>query len=275
MAYSAKILADSVNAYTGKRLTTFEITYPRFVHSEVMTHRVFSRNSASSRAIPIKKMLEQIENDPAMPVWWGKNQAGMQAREELTGQDRENAIQSWLAARDAAVEYVRHLEATGVHKQIVNRVVEPWMFITVLVSATEWDNFFKLRCHEDAQPEIRHVAVMMKELYDDPNHTPQVLGLGDWHLPLMPDLFDLQVQGVPVEDLCRISVGRSARVSYLTHNGVRDIQADIDLCNRLAAAGHMSPFEHVAEAISSNTRCGNFLGGWMQYRPHVDKDFLW
>lgn len=135
MGYECRILLDSINT-SGDRLTTFQITYPRFVHCELMTHRVFSRNSSSSRAIPIEKMIEQVENDPVIPVYWGKNQRGMQATEELTGVVRERAIEKWLDARDCAVDHAREMHLNCVHKQIVNRILEPWMWITVLVSAT-------------------------------------------------------------------------------------------------------------------------------------------
>ena|SRR3990172_10692569 len=105
--YSARILCDSESIYHkigehGNRLTTMEITYPRFVHSELMTHRMFSRNAASSRAIPISKMIEAVERDPVIPVWWGKNQSGMQARKELDSYEKEIAISRWLKARDDA-----------------------------------------------------------------------------------------------------------------------------------------------------------------------------
>lgn len=270
--YKCKILLDSVNT-AGDRLTTFELTYPRFVHCELMTHRVFSRNSSSSRAIPIEKMIEQVENDPVIPVWIGKNQKGMQAKEELTGHDREDFIDSWLDMRDIAVFHAKDMIQIGAHKQLVNRILEPWMWITVIVSSTEYNNFFNLRCHKDAQPEMAKIAWMMLGEYR--KSTPTALDKNCWHLPLLPDGQDLFFsEGFSVEDLRKISVGRCARVSYLTHEGKRDPQADIDLHdNRLLHPSnpddpdHMSPFEHVAMA-SPGEKSGNFTG-WHQYR----KDF--
>lgn len=282
MGYDCKILLDSINT-VGDRLTTFQITYPRFVHSELMTHRVFSRNSSSSRAIPIEKMIQQVENDPVIPVYWGKNQRGMQAKEELEGFEKDRAITRWLYARDQAIANAKEMIYQSVHKQIVNRLLEPWMWITVIVSSTEYNNFFNLRCHKDAQPEIAKIAYMMLEKYK--KSTSVQLPNGVWHLPLVPDrdqiLNDL-MRSYPSrynsEFACtylkKISVGRCARVSYLTHDGKRDPQADIDLHdNRLLHPSspddpdHMSPFEHVAMA-SPGERSGNFTG-WHQYR----KDF--
>lgn len=269
MAYECKILLDSINS-VGDRLTTFQITYPRFVHCELMTHRVFSRNSSSSRAIPIEKMIEQVENDPVIPVYWGKNQRGMQAKEELKGEEKEAAIEWWLTSRDLAVNQVKR--RPDVHKQIANRILEPWMWITVLVSSTEFNNFFNLRVHPDAQPEFEKISRMMLEEYK--RSIPHCHPVGSLHLPLTHDFYDLIDDGWSIQQIKKISVGRCARVSYLTHDGKRDPQADIDLHdNRLLHPSnpddpdHMSPFEHVAMA-SPGEKSGNFTG-WHQYR----KDF--
>lgn len=302
MPYEVKILADS-RAPNGKRLTTWSLTYPRFVHSELMTHRLFSRNSASSRAIPTAKLLEQIKNDPAMPVWWGKNQSGMQAREELTGDKLVLCKKLWLEARDAAVDNVKVMSSFGLHKQIANRILEPFMFITVIMSATELDNWFLLRAHPDAQPEIGWVATEMKKQYGAAK--PLEMSAGQWHLPLIDDEdWDLAQEFVYEADLVdldsdplserpwstnvemlrncliQVSVARCARVSYLRHNEKRDFGEDIKLHDRLLASGHMSPFEHVAQAMTSRPACegpipwsGN-LQGFRQYRELVDRSFV-
>ncbi len=285
--YSAKIIADSINP-VGDRLTTFELTYPRFVHAELMTHRLFSRNSASSRALPTEKLLDQIINNPVMPKWWGKNQAGMSAKEELDGFDLAHAQQGWLAARDQAVQTARYLHSCGLHKQIANRVLEPWMFITVIVTATEYENWFYLRCSEFAQPEIAWVAHEMQKLYG--KSEPKERLAGDWHLPYV-ELGDVESPlYVDIEQLCvelgmvaahnehfgaghplaeaalkKISTARCARVSYLTHAGKRDYDEDIVLHDRLSGNNHWSPFEHVAQAMSHSGMVGNFKG-WCQYR---------
>lgn len=269
MTYSCRILADSQGP-NQIRLTTFEVTYPRFIHSELMTHRVFSRNAASSRAIPIDKMIEQVEQNPALPVWWGKNQSGMQAREELNDAEKMAARYVWLAARNEAVLKARELQRIGAHKQIVNRLIEPWMWITVLVTSTEWENFFALRTHEDAQPEIREIARMIEASLISTE--PRQLQQEEWHLPLTDDI-ELLKQQFSDEDIRMISAGRCARVSYLTHAGVRDPKADLTLATRLQESGHMSPFEHVAQAIVGEDQRfhGNFRG-WLQFRKTLHNE---
>ena len=155
---TAKIIADSISVITGIRLTTMELSYHRYIHSEFMTHRMFSRNASSSRAIPIKKLLEQVKNDPMMPIHWGSNKPGMQAGEELKGEDLHVAQREWINAANNAVDTASHLQELGLHKQIANRLLEPFLAIKVVVTATEWENFFKLRIHKDAQPEIQELA---------------------------------------------------------------------------------------------------------------------
>jgi len=285
MAYRVRILADSIGP-NGVRLTTWELTYPRFVHAELMTHRLFSRNSASSRAIPTKKLMRQIRKDPAMPVWWGKNQSGMQAREEMTGLRLWLVKQVWLKARWGALAVAWLLGALGFHKQIANRVLEPWMFITVIMTATELDNWFKLRCHPDAQPEIGWVAKEMQCLRNA--NVPRVLQPGEWHLPLIDFDDEIKVgRGVDMDFLCKVSAGRCARVSYLTHDGKRDMEEDVKLADKLMVSGHWSPFEHVAQAlpklVDSDSCCVVLVGsegiwsgnlrGWLQYRETVDTNF--
>lgn len=263
--YSCKILADSINV-CGNRLTTFEITYPRIVLAEYNTHRMLSRNAASSRAIPTKTMLARILADPFMPVYWGKNQSGMQAAEELEGIALDEAKNEWLLGLTDAVKHVNKMIELGVHKQIVNRLLEPWMWVTNITSATEWDNFFFLRCHPDAQPEIRKIADMMKDAYD--NNTPKLLQPGEWHLPLIGFEGDEQLTK---DEKIMVSAGRCARVSYLTHDGKRDVSADIGLNQRLIDGPHMSPLEHQAEALDNQHRYGNFIG-WQQYRKTIPNE---
>lgn len=259
--YRAKILVDSISQ-AGSRLTTMEITYPRFVHSELLTHRMFSRNSASSRAIPIKTMINNVLNDPVFPVWWGHSQAGMRADSELSNGERQICMREWLEARDTAVKHVRKLNELNLHKQVANRILEPWMWITVIISATDWDNFFALRCHPDAQPELQHIAYMMRDLYNSskPN-------LAEVHLPLLQSS-DISLDG-QWDILKQICTGRCARVSYLTHDGKRDLQADIDLCQRLRESGHWSPFEHIATAQPEASKYYANFKGWMQYRHEL------
>lgn len=247
---TAKIVADSVSP-AGVRLVTFEATFSRIILSEVNTHRMLSRNSASSRAIPVEKMIARVLEDSYVPTHWGKNQRGMQAEQDVDEVSQTLAKNHWLLARDSAVAYAKSLLQDGIHKQITNRLLEPFMWHVALITATEWSNFFHLRDNKDAHPDFRDLAHAMRELYGA--HTPKQLGPTDWHLPLVfNEDFEQQILVDPEhplavqERLCKISVGRCARVSYLTHEGKRDPQADIELCDRLFVAGHLSPAEHVA-----------------------------
>jgi hypothetical protein len=293
MSFDAKVLADSVSP-AGHRLTTLEATFPRFVLAEFNTHRVFSRNSASSRAIPIFKQLRRVLDRPYVPIEFGANQPGMQAGTPLEGEARLAAEREWLGARDDAVRRVLALIAgpdtvapgddllaglerieeiykgeqrpadwLNVHKQVANRLLEPFMWHTVIVTATEWDNFFNLRCHEDAQPEIRRIATAMRAAREASE--PAELGFDEWHLPLVRA--EDRDQAGSLEDLIKVSAGRCARVSYLTHAGERDLDADIGLHDRLLERGHMSPLEHPAQPADDEW-CGNFHG-WRQYRKTI------
>jgi Thymidylate synthase complementing protein len=252
MGYAAKIIADSMSP-DGFRLTSFEVTFPRIVLAEFNTHRVLSRNSASSRAIPVEKMLERVRNDSFVPVYWGKNQKGMVADQELTDDEQMQARMAWAAARELSITQVQKLLEVGVHKQITNRLLEPWMFHTVIVTATEWMNFFNLRRDKDAQPEIRKAAEMMWACMNESQ--PRDLHYGQWHLPLVTGIDHEQLldEGYKELDLAYISCGRCARVTHLTHEGKRDPKADIALAlERLAPSGHMSPLEHAARPMSDN-----------------------
>jgi hypothetical protein len=274
MAFSVKILADSL-APCGQRLTTMEWTYPRPIHSEIMTHRMLSKNSASSRAIPPEKLIERILDDPWVPEYIGANQKGMAPGEELTGEARAAAVNTWLGARDVAIVHARELIRLKVHKGVVNRLLEPWMWITIIISGTEWPNLFALRLDKMAEPHFQHVARMAWAAMDA--STPRKLAAGEWHLPLVTKedislvtdhvagrvgqfgLAEIGITGdIPkrVEDLAKetlkkVSVGRCARVSYLTHDGRRDVKEDVALHDKLVVQSplHASPAEHVAMAM--------------------------
>lgn len=262
MAYAARVLLDSVGP-TGVRLTTLEVTFPRFVLAEFNTHRMFSRNSASSRAIPTNKLIERVEHDPVLPLEWGRNKAGMSASEILTPDEEVEARRVWLSARDAAVRHARQLVELKVHKQELNRVLEPFLWHTVIVSATEWENFFELRCAPAAQPEIRAAATLMRDAISASAAT--TLGEGGWHLPLVqPD-----ERALPLELRKKISAARCARVSYLTHGGTREREKDVDLYDRLKSERHLSPFEHVATPAGDARFYANFRG-WRQMRAEIE-----
>ena len=265
---SAKVIADSVNP-SGDRLTTFEIKLHRYVLAEFNTHRKNSRNFQSSRACPVQKMITNIVDDDVYPLHWGKNQKGMIANQEVDEQTKIDAKIIWNNARVEAIKHTRMLIDIGIHKQVANRLLEPFMAITGIVTATDYSNFFSQRCHLDAQPEIRALADAMKAAYDESE--PQPLESGVWHLPLIKneDWDEIGNQN----ELIKISVGRCARVSYLNHDGVRDINADIALHNRLLSSKppHLSPFEHVAIALDSSEQCANFTG-FKSYRYMLERE---
>lgn len=272
MSISAKIIAHSIYDHSPP-IVTMELRYPRFIHAEFMTHRVFSRNASSSRAIPIERMIQDVENDPAMPVAWGSNKPGMQAGEELTGRDLQDAKCVWETARDQTLIQVRKMAATGAHKQIANRLLEPFGHISVIVTATEWDNFFALRCHPDADPTMRALAEAMRETMV--GSTPERQQYGKWHLPYVTDkeYWDLRSTGqVNWRHLAMISAARCARVSYLNHDGTKpSVEKDIALAEKLLTSRHMSPFEHQALANPSpHSWSGNFRG-WLQHRKMIEE----
>lgn len=263
--YKTSILADSISD-SGVRLTTFQLTFPRFVLAEFNTHRMFSRNSASSRAIPVEKMLRQVKEDPFIPIHWGKKQKGMQADEEISPEEQIRAEDQWRGAAFWAELMASRLLDIGVHKQITNRLLEPFLWHTVICTATDWENAINLRAHPAAQPEIRPVFESIREQLA--THEPEYVKPGRWHMPLMADLPDLIAAGYTLPRLLLISIGRCARISYMTHDGKRDPLEDIRLAQRLHKDGHMSPFEHVAVATNSQKYFGNFKS-WCQYRKLI------
>lgn len=292
MTITAKAIAHSVYE-DAPPIVTLQLRYPRFIHAEFMTHRVFSRNASSSRAIPIEKMIQDVIDDPAMPVAWGSNKPGMQAGEECTDLleigsygsellDRETA---WLLARDRAVEIAKAFADSGYHKQIANRLLEAFGHISVIVTATEWDNFFALRCHPDADPTMRTLAEAMREAI-----SKSVPRRRDWHLPYVTVedwefLPQEMSHGECFKFLAMVSAARCARVSYLNHDGSQpDIGKDMALANRLRESRHMSPFEHQAAYCGRHTSLGgkqmwpntnaklrgNFAAGWDQHRKVLE-----
>lgn len=268
---NVEVIADSI-APSEVRLTTVRLTYPRFAHSELMTHRVFSRNASSSRAIPVKRQIQMIIDDPVIPLAFTKNQKGMQGGEALEGEAHQAATEAWLNARDMAVIQARKLADLEVHKQYANRILEPWAHISVVVTSTDWDNFLTLRYHEGALPEMQ---VLAKKLYNAlMSSVPKKLKNGEWHLPFLNDDEPLPMKAFESDEngicnLVRISTARCARTSYLTHDGVKPaVEADLNLHDRLVASVplHASPAEHQAMAVGDpNVRSGNFRG-WVQYR---------
>jgi len=301
---SAKIIADSVSP-EGERMTTMEIEYPRFILAELNTHRMLSKNSSSSRAIPVKSMHEFIRNNPATPVYWGKNQAGMQAKEKLSDSDTVEAISIWNKAKNDALHWAMALaDRLNVHKQIANRITEPWMTMKTVISGTEWKNFFYLRNHPDAQPEIRALAEAMTVAYT--THLPVPLKPGQWHLPYITiaeyvptgelQYFDDNFNRISLEDARVISASCCAQVSYRKQDDSFDKALKIYTQLIESEPAHASPVEHQATPMDIKSMCrfepetwqpgvshvsansdlwsGN-LRGWIQFRKLIRNEAVW
>lgn len=307
----ARVLVDSL--WNGVRLVSILAVFPRFVLAEVNTHRYFSRGSASSRAVPVKRRILQVEEDPFVPAAFGRNRRGMQAVEHVTGDDMLASRDAWLRARDAAVREARELDRIGVHKQLANRLLEPFCWHTAIISTTELGNFFALRDNAAAQPEFQDLAVSMRSALA--SSVPAMLKAGEWHRPFGLYLDEEQAEAkriVALEEergrldsnvtdvLNRASIGRIARVSYENFDGARVLAEDVRLFGDLLGNGHMGPLEHVARPLVADdlvddnldvriaTRdvglggmdrlraawCGNFRG-WVQYRKTIphEEDF--
>jgi thymidylate synthase ThyX len=310
---TAKIIADSINSKTNDRITTFIVKFPRFVNSELLRHRMLSFSSASSRAIPSKKIIDSIKEDPAEPVFWGKNKAGMQADEELINSEsfitkwgqleygnhgefaneysaavygeRDLCKKLWWSARDSMIAVTKRLYDLGLHKQLANRLLEPWQNITVLITGTEWENFFALRAHESAQPEIRELAYKMLDVYNQNiptvrNPIKLLYPSGnydlfvflkenpnlDWHLPFSEKMPD----GLSSLDKLKVACSRCARLSYETFDGEIDVDKDIELFDKLLGGNpkHASPSEHIAFPSDIQMNFANFKG-WFQFRKLI------
>lgn len=255
-----KIIADSIN-YVGNRLTTWELSYPRYIHAEVMTHRVFSRNAQSTRAIPVEKAIQLVIDNPVEPIFM-ENQRGMQADTPLTGEILKKAITNWKSSQKLAIAFAKEMNHLGVHKQVTSRILEPYSHIRVILSSTEMENFFRLRIAPDAQQEICVLAESMKR--DMTLSIPRVRGTS-WHLPYISSK---ELLNIPLDYLIQASVARCARVSYLNHDKTNpNIEKDMELYSMLKESRHLSPFEHVA--IPSGKSNSNFVG-WKQHREDLE-----
>lgn len=273
---TTNIVADSISP-AGKRITTLELVYPRFIHAEVMTHRAFSRNASSSRAIPVARASQMALDEMVFPVRWGLNQAGMQAKGENLGfGDMQEAELLWKYAAERCANTAIALSNLGLHKQWANRMIEWFSNIRVLVTATEWDNFFELRDHEDAQDEIRILAQTIRKAMDD--SAPVETGM---HLPyITKEEFDLYLDDwtgdlLSSDSIFKMSAARCCRVSYLKHDGTTpNIEEDLALFERLAGSRpmHSSPLEHQAfcNRGDTNTVSNNFRG-WKQFRQYYEE----
>lgn len=294
---STTILRSRNLSKPDKVLSSLLLRYPRFIHAEFMTHRVMSRNAASSRAIPVRKLIQDVIDNPVVPIFWGKNQPGMQAGEECTAQvgirnihldyDEENSFgrthdmasreEAWLAARNHAVDFAKAFADADYHKQIVNRLLEPFAHITVLVSSTEWENFLELRDDPAAEPHIQVLAREIRKCLDDES-TIRSLRPGEWHLPFVSDTEEYQdAYSGDEEPWIKLSAARCASTSFKTVDGFdMTFEKAEEIFDKLVTSKpiHASPFEHVAEADafyadksrwSHRHQHGNFEG-FRQYR---------
>lgn len=268
MSFEVKVIADSINKDNGKRITTLQLRYPRFIHAEFMTHRAFSRNASSSRAIPVAKMISATMEDPAFFVHIGKNQPGMQANEEIDEETKIKFAAEWGQLGGIVAGFMDRWSNTyGIHKQVANRALEPWQHMQVVMTATEFDNFYTLRRHKDAQPEIKVLADCMYEEMRRSQPIKRTWGVfqDSWHLPYVSEE---ERKAFPTIELVKFSTARCARVSYMLHDGTPpNREKDLELYERLIVSKpvHASPAEHQATALYPPDRSNNFIG-WQQYR---------
>lgn len=277
--YEVKVLADSLSP-DGARLVSLQVEYPHAIHKDIMTHRCLSRNFQSFRAYPPEKVIEKIERDPFVPEVFEARVAGMGQGDAVAQQ--EEALELWHGHIDGCLLTARSMLGLGLAKAQVNFVLQDLTSITGVISATEWANFFALRLAIDpktgkpfARPEVYKIAKMMKDAIDASE--PQGLRYGEWHSPLV-DFGEMVSDTEDAQEIDwnvwkKVSTGRCARVSYLTHDGRRDIVKDIELHDGLKLNGHMSPFEHIATPIElcewdAANWSGNFFG-WEQYRKSI------
>lgn len=273
MGYEAKVIKYSVAPHGG-RLLTVEATLPRCLLAELNTHRAFARNSASSRAIPISKMIQRVVDDPYIPMWTSA-QPGMMGGIDLSEHDAQCATIEWLMLRDEAVKRVKSLQRYNIHKQDANRALEPFAWHTVILTGSSnsgsWPNLFHLRCHRKASLGFQKIAGMIRDVVRYAQPAP--LEDGEWHLPYLTELDKLDIESMcstkaEMEKMqCQASAAKCARVSYLTHGNVRDVSEDLRLYNDLTLGLldddeplHGSPMEHIARVAHRDHRSGPFVG---------------
>lgn len=269
----AKVILASQATNSRRKVYTLHLRYPRIIHAEMMTHRVFNRNARSSRAVPIKTMLNEIRNDPFIPWHWTRIQAGMQG---VGGWDQKILLQgaaglfddvdlsvsreaAWLHGRDMMADLAESFAKAEYHKQVANRLVEPFMWMDMLVTSTHWANFLHLRDHKDAEPHIRDLAVLVGQALKEAE--VQQLKPGEWHLPFVTEednklayehvLAQTGLSGtlnhmMALDVLKKISSARCARISYKPFDGDGSFERELERFEQLVGndAVHASPLEH-------------------------------
>lgn len=298
----ARMVKDSINS-SGVRLRTFELEYPRFIHSELLTHRVLSKNSSSTRAIPVKRAIEIVQENTAMPIHWGENNPGMQSRQELDEQRKTEARKSWIEVRDVVIQHVRTMsDPTGIngHKQWAGRPLETFSFIKVVLTGTELGNLWHLRDHPDAQPEFRELVRIMQQV--SKQSIAQNLVAGQWHLPYI-DLIDgkyyVSGEQVSLDVAKKVSASCCAQVSYRrldeSIEKAQEIFEMLHVGDDSGQPAHASPLEHQATPMDSysipfspqtwqpgvthvrkdgSLWSGN-LRGWIQHRQLIANEAVW
>lgn len=326
MAGGSVVVADSI-APNGERLTTMELTFHRYILAEWNTYCMMARNAASSRAVPAVLYRGRVAEDPALPVWWGKNEPGMQAFAELDEQPRRMAQKLWLEARNVMLDYHQWLTSPDfrwtkdgdelawtpgqgtmeqlkadhpaayrvlmedtysieLHKQIANRLLENWLWVTVVATGVEsaWANVFHQRAHWAAQPEFQDEAFTAAEAYLD--STPRELKPGEWHLPYVSRQeesawvreYHPGYPNVPLS--VAVSAARCASVSYFRQGEVMALEKELERYDRLRNPNtprefnadepvHASPMEHPALVTFTNTTPGKFGQVFVQHRKQV------
>lgn len=268
-----KVIEDSISK-EGKRITTFELIYPRFIHAEMLRHRVFSRTVESSRAKPIKKNLDEVRINPVLPRHLTINEPGMVGTKEITDYEaKDNIYDSLAMLANMTVTAIEYLEQEyHLHKQVLNRYLEPFLNTKEVVTSTEWDNFFTLRLAPDAEPHIQELAALMKKGLEQ--SIPKLVKENGVHLPYVTEE---EKSKYPINTLMKISSARCARCSYKLYDGTTDVEKDLILYEKLRKGKHLSPMEHVAIADYKDYEKnwanpeyhGNFVG-WCQHRKYVE-----
>lgn len=271
---SVEVIKDSYNQHHNSRITTLILEYPRIVHSELMTHRVFSRNASSSRAIPVSKTIEQVLTNPAMPVRFGKNQAGMQDAGEYEHSDGIKAL--WIDAGRKACSAAEVMNDMKAHKQVINRLLEPWQFMRVCLTSTNWKNWDTLRNHTDADPTIHALAESIIEARS--KSTPNKLGVGQWHVPFVDEkisdglqyFYDNSGKILTEQEALMISCSCAAQTSYRKLDESLEKAADIYKKLIESKPAHASPWEHSAQAIPACADLGDYFS--IEGITHVDRN---
>lgn len=303
----AEVVKHSVTE-SGKEIITFSLKYGLIVHAELLRHKLLNHSVKSNRAIPCKTIRREVLDDPYVPIHFGSNQPGMVAKLPHPYQRLVRSV--WRAARYPAVGVNWLMDKLGVHKEVCNRLLNSWQWVRQTLTATEFDNFYNLRIHQDAQKDI---YVLAKSMYEAKKESsPEVLRAGEWHVPYVDtkrvygiwEYYDNDGTQLSTEDAMKCSAARCARSSYDNHDGGKsNLQTDSKLYNTLIESEpvHASPCEHIGspmitgpilfteveteangvweKGVTHLDRYGNFWSGnlknWIQYRQLLSNNSCW